>query len=175
MTILLVTAIAIFNASIRSDQACSKDILLVRHHLSSCHVFSFSLMFQCTMPVFFFCLAFLMSHTRRASSLHDPGSPSHSHIPVWLHYRIVATVRYSLQVWQFGWRWDWYYVSMYVLQHSRLDILISYHSFVDRYMFMRFQGGDVGHKSTCEAMQCLLCDCKTLDKQPFTLKCSVCR
>ena len=124
---------------------------------------------------FFFCLAFLMSHTRRASSLHDPGSPSHSHIPVWLHYWIVATVRYSLQVWQFGWRWDWYYVSMYVLQHSRLDILISYHSFVDRYMFMRFQGGDVGHKLTCEAMQCLLCDCKTLDKQPFTLKCSVCR
>ena len=53
MTILLVTAIVILNANIRSDQACSKDILLVRHHLSSCHVFSFSLMRQCTMPVFF--------------------------------------------------------------------------------------------------------------------------
>ena len=53
MTILLVTAIAILNANIRSDQARSKDILLVWHHLSSCHVFSFSLMFQCAMPVFF--------------------------------------------------------------------------------------------------------------------------
>ena len=64
---------------------------------------------------------------------------------------------------------------MYVLQHSRLDILISYHSFVDRDMFMRFQGGNVVHKSTREATQCLLYDCKTLDKQPFTLERSVCR
>ena len=61
---------------------------------------------------------------------------------------------------------------MYILQHSRLDILISYRSFVDRDMFMRFQGGDVGHKSTRE--QCLY-DCKTLDKQLFTLERSVCR
>ena len=38
-------------------------------------------------------------------------------------------------------------------------------------MFMRFRGGGVGHKSTCEATQCLLSDHEDLDKRPFTLEC----
>ena len=37
-------------------------------------------------------------------------------------------------------------------------------------MFMRFRGGGVGHKSTCEATQCLIGDREDLDKRPFTLE-----
>lgn len=37
-------------------------------------------------------------------------------------------------------------------------------------MFMRYRGGGVGHKSTCEATRCLLDNRETLDKQPFILE-----
>jgi len=37
-------------------------------------------------------------------------------------------------------------------------------------MFMRFWGGGVGPKSTHKVTRCLLDDCETLDKEPFTLK-----
>lgn len=50
--------------------------------------------------------------------------------------------------------WDWYYVNM----------------FVDRDMFMRYRGGGVGHKSTCEATRCLFNDREKLDRQTFTFE-----
>jgi hypothetical protein len=60
--------------------------------------------------------------------------------------------------------WQQYYVNMYVTSFKYLssNLFISIR-FVDQDMFMRFQGGGVGHKSTRKETDQFLSDCHVLD------------